>query len=58
MENLIPCEECVVTSITRAGRAFLPSRNSILQTGDVLHVSASFDGVEALRDQLRPVGGE
>ena len=58
LENLIPCEECVVTSLTRAGRAFLAPKNFILQTGDVLHVSASFDGVEALRDQLRPVGVE
>lgn len=47
---------CTPVAVTRAGRAVLPSPNMILKTGDVLHVSATFEGADALRmrvSQLR-----
>lgn len=42
----------VPVSVTRAGRAMLPSANMVLETGDVVHVSATVEGVEALRNRM------
>ncbi len=39
-------------SLTRAGRATLPSPNMVMETGDVVHVSATLEGVEALRKRM------
>jgi len=44
--------DCIPVSVTRAGRAMLPSPNQVLETGDVIHVSATLDGIEALRRQM------
>jgi hypothetical protein len=30
----------------------LPSANMVLETGDVVHVSATLEGVEALRNRM------
>jgi uncharacterized transporter YbjL len=35
-------------AVTRAGRSFLPDADVILQTGDMLNVSATSDGIDAL----------
>jgi trk system potassium uptake protein TrkA len=50
--ELASSNTCVPISITRAGRAMLPSSNIILETGDVIHVSATLDGVDALRKRM------
>jgi trk system potassium uptake protein TrkA len=42
-------------SVTRAGRAALPSPNMVLHTGDVLHVSATLEGVEDLRKRMSQI---
>jgi trk system potassium uptake protein len=47
------CKDTVCVAITRAGRAELPTPDSILKSGDVLTVSATFDGVKSLREKLR-----
>jgi trk system potassium uptake protein len=39
----------IPVSVTRAGRAILPDSNMELHTDDVIHVSATFEGIEALR---------
>jgi trk system potassium uptake protein TrkA len=39
-------------ALTRAGRAVLPDLTSKLQTGDLLNVSATFDGIASLRTRL------
>jgi trk system potassium uptake protein TrkA len=57
LEEIIPCENCIVISITRGGKAILPSKNITLKSGDLVHVSATFEGVEDLRKQLTAVGG-
>jgi trk system potassium uptake protein TrkA len=44
--------KCLPVALTRAGLAALPSGNACLETGDVVLLSATQDGVEALRDQL------
>lgn len=51
--DLIGGNACVPVSVTRASRAILPSPNMVLQTGDVLHISATLEGVETLRKRMR-----
>ncbi len=45
---------CVAAALTRAGRAMLPSPDTPLEAGDVLHVSATRQGMDALRGRLEP----
>jgi trk/ktr system potassium uptake protein len=52
LQELLPSEGCVAVASTRAGRATLPALDTCLETGDVIHVSATFDGSEALRARL------
>jgi len=54
--DLIPCEDCVIISLTRAGKAILPSKDMKIDAGDVIHVSATFEGVEDLRKRLSAGG--
>lgn len=46
--------DCLPVALTRAGRALLPSPDILLQTGDLLNVSATFSGIKNLRSQLVP----
>lgn len=39
-------------ALARAGRAILPDANTKLESGDVLNVSATFDGIKFLRERL------
>ncbi len=39
-------------AISRAGRAFLPTPDTRIEGGDVVNVSATFDGIKALRARL------
>jgi hypothetical protein len=43
----------VTVALTRAGRAELPTQTAILQQGDILTVSATLEGVRALREKLQ-----
>lgn len=47
------CGEIVCAALTRAGRAELPSSKAMLKAGDVLTVSATLEGVKALRAKLQ-----
>ncbi|KAF0111631.1 MAG: Uncharacterized protein FD147_812 [Chloroflexi bacterium] len=53
ISDLIKCTTCKPVAISRAGRAFLPDMQTELQTGDLLNVAATFDGIEDTRKQLR-----
>jgi trk system potassium uptake protein TrkA len=54
ISNLLDgCNGIVVAALTRAGRAELPSSDAKLKNGDVLTVSATLDGVTALRAHLQ-----
>lgn len=54
ISNLLDgCSNTVCAALTRAGRAELPSPNTTLRTGDVLTVSATLEGVKALREKLQ-----
>lgn len=39
-------------AISRAGRAFLPTPDTRLEGGDIVNVSATFDGIKALRARI------
>lgn len=52
-ELLSGCDGIVCAALTRAGRAELPSPSVKLQKGDVLTVSATLDGVRAMRAKLQ-----
>jgi trk system potassium uptake protein TrkA len=52
LQDLLPAEGCLAIAVTRAGRASLPSHEFRVEAGDVLHLSATWDGVEALRNRL------
>jgi trk system potassium uptake protein len=43
---------CVPVAVTRAGKAMLPDHDIVLQPGDVVHVSATFEGIEGIRQQI------
>jgi trk system potassium uptake protein TrkA len=50
--ELMTGKACIPVSVTRAGRAMLPSTNLVLQSGDVVHISATLEGVDALRKHM------
>ncbi len=52
LEELLPNEECLPISITRAGRAMLPQPGLTIKGGDIIHVSATFNGSNCLRQKL------
>jgi trk system potassium uptake protein TrkA len=47
------CKEITCAALTHAGRAALPTPDSILRDGDVLTVSATLDGVKTLRTRIQ-----
>lgn len=49
---LSPVKQCFPVALSRAGRAYLPEAESILQTGDLLNVSSTFEGMGALTARL------
>lgn len=52
LQDLLPPEGCLPVAVSRAGRAALPGTESRLVAGDVVHVSATLAGIEALRHRL------
>ena len=51
-ELLDPLKQCYPVALSRAGRAFLPDAEMMLQTGDLLNVSSTFEGIGALTARL------
>jgi trk system potassium uptake protein TrkA len=52
LEELLHPSDCSPVSLARAGRAVLPSGDTVLKESDVILVSATFEGIEALRKRL------
>ncbi len=50
--EILACENCIPVAMTRAGIAVMPTNETVLQSGDLLHVSATFEGVEGLRHRV------
>lgn len=53
LRDLSAIDETILVSLTRAGRAVLPDPSMSLESGDLIHISATFDGIEALRSLLK-----
>jgi len=49
---LEPLKQCYPVALSRAGRASLPEAGTSLQTGDLLTVSSTFEGIGALTKRL------
>lgn len=52
LRDLLTEGECVPIAITRAGRAVLPDPQMTLATGDLIHISATFEGINKLRAKM------
>lgn len=44
--------QCLPAALTRAGRSSLPATDTVLETGDLLALSATVDGIAELRTRL------
>lgn len=52
ISELISACSCIAVSVTRAGRAILPSPNMVLETGDAVDISATLEGIAGLRKHM------
>ena len=52
LRELMPASGCLAVALTRAGRAMLPSPDLRLESGDVLNLSATLEGITALRMRM------
>lgn len=50
--ELINHSGCLAVALTRAGKAMIPGPESVLEAGDFLHLSATLEGITALRQRL------
>ncbi len=49
---------CMPIALTRAGQASIPTGDTVLEAGDLLYLSATFDGIASLRQRLAEAGKE
>jgi trk system potassium uptake protein TrkA len=54
--ELLPVTDCVPVSLTRAGSAILPRSETEIKSNDIILVSATFEGIEAVRKHLQVKG--
>jgi trk system potassium uptake protein TrkA len=57
LADLLPEGHCRPVALTRAGQATLPLSDACLESGDVVLLSATLDGIELLRERV-PGPGE
>jgi trk system potassium uptake protein TrkA len=50
--DLTGAGECLPAAVTRAGHSQLPTADTVLAPGDIVHVSATLQGIEAVRERL------
>lgn len=53
LNDLLTPSQSMCVALTRAGQATLPSPDTVLADGDVIHLSATMEGVAAVRKQLK-----
>lgn len=56
LTDLVASNNARTMSITRTGQAFLPENTEILHEGDLLHISATFEGAEQVRKHIEGEG--
>ena len=52
VSDLLQGGDCLAAAVTRAGRAMLPTPEMLLEAGDVVHVSATREGMDRLRRRI------
>lgn len=52
IDDIMPKQGCLLTVLTRSGQALIPDPDMTLKSGDVLMVSATIDGISALRERM------
>lgn len=52
LQEMLPEGDCLPVALTRGGQAMLPSGETRLQAGDIVHLSTTMQGIEALRTRL------
>lgn len=52
LKELVQGTTCVLVAVTRAGHAQLPDPEMAVQAGDIVHISGTQDGIEALLKRL------
>lgn len=57
IKELVLSSQCHVVAVTRVGRAMLPNPEFTVERDDVVHVSATREGIEGLRRRLRETQG-
>ena len=53
LQEILPEQDCVLVALTRGGRALIPEKHFILESGDVITISATLDGSENLQSRLQ-----
>jgi trk system potassium uptake protein TrkA len=52
LAELLAGSQCLPVALTRAGQASLPALDTPLEAGDIVHVSATLEGIDSLRERL------
>jgi len=50
----LSCSEGLMISITRNGKAYLPKDIAVFEAGDIVHLGATLDGIETMRERVCP----
>jgi len=53
VHELVQSCECLLVSLTRVGRAILPTPETRLLEGDILQLSATIGGIQGIQKRLR-----
>ncbi len=53
LQDLIAQDQCLVVALSRSGRAMLPSLETQLEACDIVHLSATPEGIAALQARLK-----
>ncbi len=52
LSSVLVSNEVVAVALTRAGKSMLPAGDAVLRADDILHISATYAGMAAIRDLL------
>jgi len=52
LSEVITADGCLAVAVTRAGRSLMPEPGFVLEASDVLYVSATRAGIDALRERV------
>lgn len=58
LSSVLVSNQAVAVALTRAGKSMLPGADTVLRADDILHISATYEGMVAIRDLLCATGKE